>query len=166
MDLTVQIHRKRLGRIAYTPRAITYTQDPRTIREYYGQITRWYRGTWQVARLHKLPFGGQRIDAEFGVLTAEGLLYATLTLMSPLLLWYKPLLFAQALVFDQSVWLVFSTLCAVRLRRIDILLSFPTFIVVRLINCVAMVRTFWLEVVMRRRERRWFSVSRYQRSLS
>ena len=41
MDLTVQIHRGNLGRIAYSAHAIAYTQDPRTLREYVGQLTRW-----------------------------------------------------------------------------------------------------------------------------
>src|SRR5688572_6945920 len=51
MDLTIQIHRKRLGAISFTPHAVAYTQDPRTLRQYLGQITRWYSGTWQVMLL-------------------------------------------------------------------------------------------------------------------
>jgi cellulose synthase/poly-beta-1,6-N-acetylglucosamine synthase-like glycosyltransferase len=39
MELTVQIHRRSLGSIGYAPDAVAYTQDPRTIREYFGQLT-------------------------------------------------------------------------------------------------------------------------------
>ena len=85
MDLTVQIHRRRLGRIRYARDAVAFTQDPRRIREYLGQLTRWYSGTWQVMRLHRLPLGGQRIDAEFAFLAGEGLVYSLLVVSLPLL---------------------------------------------------------------------------------
>ena len=50
VDLTVQIRQQRLGRIVFAPHAVTYTQDPRSFRDYVGELTRWYRGTWQVMR--------------------------------------------------------------------------------------------------------------------
>ena len=85
MDLTVQIHRKRLGNIAYTADAIAYTQDPRTLREYIGQLYPVYSGTWQVMRLHRVPLGRQRIDAEFAMLLCEGAFYSVGFLLLPLL---------------------------------------------------------------------------------
>jgi cellulose synthase/poly-beta-1,6-N-acetylglucosamine synthase-like glycosyltransferase len=78
MDLTVQVHRKALGRIGFASDAIAYTQDPRALRDYVGQITRWHSGTWQVMKRHRLPFGGQRVDAEFALLVGESLVYSSL----------------------------------------------------------------------------------------
>src|SRR5262245_15258150 len=37
MDLTVQVHRKKLGHIAFVPTAVTHTQDPRRLSHYIGQ---------------------------------------------------------------------------------------------------------------------------------
>ena len=162
MDLTIQIHRKRLGRIVFAPKAVTYTQDPRTMRQYIGQLTRWYSGTWQVMRRHRLPFGKQRIDAECALLTGEGLAYAVLFALLPLFLVFNPKAVLSALLVDQAIWLTLAIGFAARLRRLDILLAFPTFIAVRCVNCAVLLYTFWREVVRRQQRRQWYSVSRYQ----
>ena len=162
MDLTVQVHRKRLGRIAYAAGAIAHTQDPRRIAEYVGQMTRWYSGTWQVMRLHRVPFGGQRIDAEFALLLAEGLAYSVFTLLLPLLTMVWPSTVARWLVVDQLVWFGLAAACAVHLRRTDVLKWLPTFPVLRYVNAAVLLHTFWLEIICRRRRHRWFSVSRYR----
>jgi cellulose synthase/poly-beta-1,6-N-acetylglucosamine synthase-like glycosyltransferase len=164
MDLTVQIHRKRLGRVAFTPHAIAYTQDPRTIRQYIGQLTRWYSGTWQVMLLHRLPLGRQRIDAEFALLVGEGLVYALLLLALPLLAWRTPAALLAWLAFDQALWLAIATVFAISLRRGDILRGFPFFIFIRGLNCLLLLQTFWLEVICRRKRREWFAVTRYRAS--
>jgi cellulose synthase/poly-beta-1,6-N-acetylglucosamine synthase-like glycosyltransferase len=162
MDLTLQIHRRRLGTIAFAPQAVTYTQDPRTLRQYIGQVTRWYSGTWQVMRLHGVPFGRQRIDAEFALLLAEGLVYSVLVLALPVLVWLAPGLVAAALVLDQGLWLAMTGAVALRLRRADIALSFPLFVLPRAINAFVLLATFWREIVQRRARHEWFSVERYQ----
>jgi len=162
MDLTIQIHRKTLGRIVFAREAVTYTQDPRTLRQYIGQLTRWYSGTWQVMLRHGLPFGGQRIDAESLVLTCEGLLYALIFALVPLLLFVDAKAVFSALLLDQIIWLVLALGFAAGMRRPDILIAFPTFISVRCINCAVLLYTFWREVVWGRHRRQWYSVSRYQ----
>ena len=161
MDLTVQIHRKRLGRIRYAADAVVYTQDPRRLREYVGQLTRWYSGTWQVMRLHRLPRGRQRLDAEMALLIGEGLFYSMLVLALPVLAWLSPAATLRWLLLDQSVFAVLTVVCAWRLRRLDVVLWFPTFAPLRVIGCMVLLRTYWLEVVCRRTLRAWFSVARY-----
>jgi cellulose synthase/poly-beta-1,6-N-acetylglucosamine synthase-like glycosyltransferase len=161
MELTIQIHRKRLGRIRFVRDAVVYTQDPRRIREYVGQLTRWYSGTWQVMRLHRLPFGRQRVDAEFGLLIGEGLVYSALVLAVPLLAWLSPTATLRWLLLDQLVSAFGAVLCAWHLRRPDVLLWFPTFVPLRVIGCMVLVRTFWMEMVRRRTLHTWFSVARY-----
>ena len=161
MDLTVQIHRGNLGRIAYSAHAIAYTQDPRTLREYIGQLTRWYRGTWQVMRLRGVPFGRQRIDAEFAVLLGEGLFFSALTLCLPLLACVWPKAVLQWIVFDQTFMSGLALLCAIKMRRFDILTSLAAFPMLRVINSAILLRTFWAEVIRRQQSLEWFSVSRY-----
>ena len=161
MDLTIQIHRRRLGRVRYVSTAVVYTQDPRRIREYVGQLTRWYSGTWQVMRLHRLPLGRQGIDAEFTLLVGEGLFYSALVLVLPLLAWLWPLATLRWILLDQAVFAIGAVICAAHLRRADVIAWFPTFIVLRFVGCIIWLRTFWLEVVRQRTLRTWFSVGRY-----
>jgi cellulose synthase/poly-beta-1,6-N-acetylglucosamine synthase-like glycosyltransferase len=164
MDVTVQIHRKKLGRVVYTEHAVAYTQDPRTLREYAGQLTRWYSGTWQVLKLHRIPFGLQRLDAEFTLLIGEGLLYAVLAAMLPLFLYLYPWITLRALAADQILWAAIAAVCAAQLRRADVLWCIPICFVMRSINCYVLLRTFWAEVICSRQTETWFSVSRYSQS--
>jgi biofilm PGA synthesis N-glycosyltransferase PgaC len=162
MDLTIQVHRQRLGRITFAHRAVAFTQDPRTIRGYIGQITRWYSGTWQVMWLHRLPFGRQRVDAEVAVLLGEGLLYSALTLVLPLLLWVWPRAILTWLALDQLLVGATAFYCAMVVRRLDVLVWWPAFVVLRWINAFVLLTTFWQEIVLRRARRHWFSVGRYE----
>ncbi|MGF7120874.1 glycosyltransferase family 2 protein [Rhodococcus sp. BE178] len=57
-NMTFEVHAKRLGRIAFHPRAaIAYTQDPDSFRDYVKQIRRWTLGFWQTLRRHRLHAG-------------------------------------------------------------------------------------------------------------
>jgi biofilm PGA synthesis N-glycosyltransferase PgaC len=51
-NMTFELRRKRLGKVAFTPSAFATTQDPDNIRDYYRQITRWSLGFWQTVRRH------------------------------------------------------------------------------------------------------------------
>ena len=163
MDLTIQIHRGNLGRVRYVPQAISNTQDPQCLRDYVGQITRWYSGTWQVMSLRRLPRGGQRVDFEFGLLVGESLLFSILVMLLPLLMWMWPQAVLRCLVIDQLVAVSLAVFSAARLRRLDVLLWWPSFIVIRAINCFVWVRTFWTEVVRGKSLDVWFTPQRYER---
>jgi cellulose synthase/poly-beta-1,6-N-acetylglucosamine synthase-like glycosyltransferase len=162
MDLTVQIHRRRLGTVRYAAAAVTFTQDPRTIKGYLGQIRRWYSGTWQVMRLHRLPFGRQRIDAEFALLVGEGLFYSALVLALPLLALAWPAAALRWILLDQAVSAAAAVLVAASLRRVDIVFSFPAFVVLRVLGCAVLLQTFWAEIVRKRTLQTWFTVGRYE----
>lgn len=162
MDLTVQIHRKRLGRVLYVREAISHTQDPRQLRDYIGQVTRWYSGAWQVMRLHRLPAGRQRIDMEFGLVAGEGLLYSVIMLGMPLVALAQPGLVLRWLLLDQLVVFGTALLCAIKLGRPDVFFWAPTFIVLRCVNCFVWVRTFWAEIVRRNKLNVWFTPQRYR----
>lgn len=58
-NMTFEIHRRRLGRIAFHPdAAIARTQDPAHLREYARQVGRWSLGYWQTVRRHGLCHPG------------------------------------------------------------------------------------------------------------
>jgi hypothetical protein len=96
------------------------------------------------------------------LLLAEGLVYSVLVLALPVLVWLAPGLVAAALVLDQGLWLAMTGAVALRLRRADIALSFPLFVLPRAINAFVLLATFWREIVQRRARHEWFSVARYQ----
>ncbi|WP_222711074.1 glycosyltransferase family 2 protein [Quadrisphaera setariae] len=52
-NMTFALHTQRLGRIAFTPAARAYTQDPSTFRDYVRQTQRWSLGLWQTVRRHR-----------------------------------------------------------------------------------------------------------------
>ncbi|MBG6059204.1 biofilm PGA synthesis N-glycosyltransferase PgaC [Cryobacterium sp. MP_M5] len=57
-NMTFEVHAKKLGRIAFHPRAaIAYTQDPDTLRDYTKQLRRWTLGFWQTVRRHGFRYG-------------------------------------------------------------------------------------------------------------
>ena len=52
-NMTLEIHAKSLGRIAFNPRAaVARTQDPDTLRDYSKQVRRWSLGFWQTLFRH------------------------------------------------------------------------------------------------------------------
>jgi poly-beta-1,6-N-acetyl-D-glucosamine synthase len=58
INMTFEIHTKKLGRVAFDPHAaIAYTQDPDNWRDYMRQVYRWTLGYWQTIRVHKQHFG-------------------------------------------------------------------------------------------------------------
>jgi poly-beta-1,6-N-acetyl-D-glucosamine synthase len=57
-NMTFEVHRKRLGRVAFHPDVIGYTQDPNNLRDYVRQVKRWQLGFWQTLRRHGLWVSG------------------------------------------------------------------------------------------------------------
>jgi cellulose synthase/poly-beta-1,6-N-acetylglucosamine synthase-like glycosyltransferase len=65
-DITVQFHRKRLGKIVFIPKAINYTQDPQTLRDFCKQTQRWQRGFFQCVKKYGVGLHPQRLDVSLG----------------------------------------------------------------------------------------------------
>lgn len=51
-NMTFEVRRRRLGKIAYVPQAIAWSQDPDNLRDYTNQVKRWHLGFWQTVRRH------------------------------------------------------------------------------------------------------------------
>jgi N-acetylglucosaminyltransferase len=160
-DTTVQVYRKNLGRVVYEKRAVVHTQDPGTVGALWGQLRRWYTGYWQVVVCHRIPFGGQRIDAEFALLAGEALLFALLIFMMPFWLVISPTVAWSYLLMDQILCLAVACGVAVSQRRIDVIAYAPLFIVPRIMNAFMFLSTFIQIVVLRRNAADWFSPPRY-----
>jgi biofilm PGA synthesis N-glycosyltransferase PgaC len=49
-NMTFELHKKKLGKIAYLPGIFGWEQDPYNIRDYIRQIRRWNLGFWQTVK--------------------------------------------------------------------------------------------------------------------
>jgi cellulose synthase/poly-beta-1,6-N-acetylglucosamine synthase-like glycosyltransferase len=161
MDCTIQIHRKKLGRILYQKDAVVSTQDPRTLRDYIKQIYRWDIGTWQVGQKYGMTTGFAKIDWEFKLLMGEGLIFSSLYLLLPLWLILFPKGAFYCVASDVAVLAVLASVCAMRERRIDVLSSLPFYELLRFVDCSVLLYSFWKTVIQKKQVRGWFAVKRY-----
>jgi biofilm PGA synthesis N-glycosyltransferase PgaC len=51
-NMTFQLHRKRVGKIGFSPRVRAAAQDPATLGDYVRQVRRWCLGFWQTVRFN------------------------------------------------------------------------------------------------------------------
>jgi poly-beta-1,6-N-acetyl-D-glucosamine synthase len=161
MDVTIQIHRKKLGKIVYQPEANVITQDPSTLADYYKQMRRWHTGTWQISRKHHLIRGVRKIDFEFKLLMFEGLILSVFILCFPIGLAFWPKTFLSGLLIDATVLLVVSIFCGIMDRRWDVIYYYPTYEFLRVVDAFVFLKSFWDITIMKRDLHNWFSVRRY-----
>ena len=50
INMTLEVHRKKLGRVGYLPQIRCCTEDPASISDYSKQVKRWNLGLWQAMR--------------------------------------------------------------------------------------------------------------------
>jgi cellulose synthase/poly-beta-1,6-N-acetylglucosamine synthase-like glycosyltransferase len=149
MDLTIQIHREKLGKIAYIPQAKAFTQDPKDFGDYYKQINRWYRGTWQVMTHHKIGLRPHKVDGYMGYMIMEEIVLlleiTVLPIMAILSHNFNPL----ALMFlnDMAIFFLFTLWSAGLNRRADVINAFPLFYILRFVNLYVFFKS-WFEIVV------------------
>ncbi len=163
MDMTIQLQR-RGELVVYTQKAIVYTQDPLTMPDFIGQIRRWYIGTWQVIIRHRLCRRFSRIDFEVLLLTSDTILSAVILCLTPLFIWRRyPRATLLSVLFNQIFMLFYAFRVAIRDRRLDVLVFWPTYIIPRSIGIFLFVWAFFVERHMRKQscKIKWFSVQRY-----
>lgn len=161
MDLTIQIYRKKLGQVAYEKRSIAYTQDPRNLKDYWGQMLRWATGTWQVVKKHRIPLGLQGIDFEFALLLGEGTLFSLVVVLLPLWITLYPRKTMTLFFIDQLLTLTIAVPLSIIEKRTDVLKYFFLFPFIRLIDCVVLLYSFWTIIVRNEKRTDWFSAHRY-----
>lgn len=161
MDVTVQIHYKKLGRIVYHNKAIVYTQDPRNLRDYARQLFRWHTGAFQVGRKFKMFTGLKKIDWEYKLLMGEGLIFASMFLLFPLWLAMFPKIMTWGLLMDLALTMCLASVAGAANRRKDVVIFSPTFLLLRYVDCAVFVYSFWHTILRRKTVSDWLSVKRY-----
>jgi poly-beta-1,6-N-acetyl-D-glucosamine synthase len=161
-DITPQIHRKKLGRIIYNEKAVVHTQDPDTIKTYSKQCRRWYTGIWQAWRVYGIPFGKQRIDFESLFLGGETFISSLFILLTPV--WYlvTPYWTIRAIVLGLVINFLMSLYFSVKLKRLDILVFSPSFVIPRTINRIMYLISFWDAIILQKKSSGvWVKPDRY-----
>ncbi len=149
MDLTLQIHRGKLGKIAYIPEAKAFTQDPKDLGDYYKQITRWYRGTWQVMTRHKIGLRPHKVDVYMDYMILEEVVLLLEITLLPFIAWwgqnYAPLAFM--FINDMAIFFLLTIWSATLNRRAQVIKAFPLFYFLRFVNLFVFFKS-WYEIVV------------------
>jgi cellulose synthase/poly-beta-1,6-N-acetylglucosamine synthase-like glycosyltransferase len=152
-DLTLQVHRKKLGKIRYIPEAINYTQDPQTLRDFIKQNMRWQRGFFQGVLKYRIGTKPQMVDVGLGYQMLELLFYLIqmLVLLPYIVIsthhWeILPIVIAS----DFAVTCALALFSAVAAKRAAILGSLPYFYFLRWIEIGITVIAYFEVVALRK----------------
>ena len=152
-DITLQIHRHKLGKIKFIPGAVNYTQDPQTLKDFWSQTQRWYRGFFQGVMKYKIGTKAQRIDISVGYQLIETLVYLlqVWVLLPVLLILSHSLQYLWAIILSDMIILgILGVYTSAVALRPSILVSLPTYYFLRWVELVIYVKTF-IEVVIQKR---------------
>lgn len=154
-DITLQVHRKNLGKIRFIPKAVNYTQDPQTLRDFTKQSLRWQRGFFQGVLKYKIGSKFKIIDMSIMYQLIEVAVYfAQLAVLIPTIAFTTHQWWVLGLVFlaDFGMMAITALLSAAAIRRPSIIMSLPMFYILRWVELGVFVWAF-IEVVILRRYR-------------
>lgn len=152
-DLTMQIHRKHLGRIRFIPEAVNFTQDPRTLKDFYNQTLRWQRGFFQGVRKYHIGLRPHTIDAGIGYQMMESSYYlCQLLVIIPLVAFFGHQWGTSLFLFlsDFMVIVVLAAFSAMAAKRPVIMTTLLYFYVLRIFELAIYVQAF-IEVMILRK---------------
>ncbi len=154
-DITLQVHRYNMGKIVYIPRAINYTQDPQSLRDFIKQSQRWQRGLWQGVKKYRIGLHRQRIDLSLGFQMLQTIIFfAQLGILLPFILFrehnwmFIPVAIAADFIMNSiiAVWASFAA------KRWNLLGALPYFYFLRWVEISIYVYAFIEIMVLKRFE--------------
>jgi len=161
MDCTIQMHKRNMGKIIYQEKAMVYTQDPKSLRDYIKQTNRWYTGAWQVGKKHRMFTGVSKVDLEYKLLLGEALILSIVLCLLPLWAYLVPRKLFMFVTINSLVLMFISLLAGWDSKRKDVILFSPLFVLLQTLDLVILLRSFWKIVVCGRQEHAWNMVARY-----
>lgn len=140
---TLEVHRRKLGKIVYAPDARAHIQDPTTLRAWYRQNVRWLWGTFQGIRGHRCGRQRSWFDVAYLLLMADWLLYvlggpAMIALIAAGI-WWNPKLILLGTAIGYFVWTIPA---AVALKKWRLVPLTPLFLVVDWLYRIVFVHAF------------------------
>jgi len=152
-DITLQVHRKKLGKIVFIPGAVNYTQDPQTFSDFCKQNLRWQRGFFQGVKKYRVGIRAQRIDASLGFQMAQTLIFLIqLVVLFPLVIitthnWMIiPVAIAADIIMNGAI-AIFSSFAA---KRWNLLGALPYFYFLRWVEIGIYLVAFFEVMVLKR----------------
>ncbi len=167
-DVTIQIHRQKLGKIQFIPQAVAYTQDPQTLTDFIKQVTRWNRGIMQGIRRHGIGRHFNRLDAYLSYQVLQNLtFFLAFFVLMPFLAITTGSFAIVAITFLYDVFITAITTLAVaaKSRRWDIVAAFPHIYMLRWVSIGVFLKAFVEVVFMGRFQNTtgtWSTVQRYK----
>lgn len=150
-DITLQVHRKKLGEIVFIPKAVNYTQDPQSLSDFCKQNLRWQRGFFQGVQKYRVGFRGQRIDVSLGLQMFITLLFFLQVLvLVPLIIMFTgnwlviPAIFAAEVILNAGI----AIWASVASKRWNLLGALPYFFFLRYLEVAIYVMAFFEVIVM------------------
>jgi cellulose synthase/poly-beta-1,6-N-acetylglucosamine synthase-like glycosyltransferase len=128
-DVTLQIHRQKLGRIQFIPDAVAYTQDPKNTKDFLKQIMRWNRGIMQGVHRHRIGRKLSPIDA-----------YLSYQIFQNFLFFFNYCMVTPFLVVKYHSGAVAAQI--LRSKRWDVISAFPFIYAFRWLTMYAFLRAF------------------------
>ena len=154
-DVTLQIHRQKLGKILFIETAIARTQDPGNFGDYVKQITRWNRGVMQMFFKHRIGTSFNKVDSYLLYQLSQNLLFFFMYIIwMPMMTVLSGSFVFLALAFLSDVIIVlgFVLFAQMRTKRRDILPAFPIIYVLRWVSLLVFMKCF-VEVFLLGRHR-------------
>lgn len=171
-DVTLQIHRRKLGKIQFIPQAIAYTQDPKDLQDFTKQITRWNRGVAQGIRRHQVGRRFNRLDAYLSYQVFQNFVFfAGYAVVVPYLCITRgnaPVIISSTFLWDVFITFLITLLVAMKARRMDILSAFPHIYALRWVSLYVFLKAFAEVMVFGRFKQdtsttgAWTTVERYK----
>lgn len=149
-DITLQIYRRKLGKIKFIPGAINYTQDPQTLSDFCKQTARWQRGFFQGVMKYRVGTKRQAIDASISYQMFQVLFYLfELGVVVPYIIittghW---IVIPAMIVGDFLVLAWLALFSAAAAKRLSILSALPYFYFLRWLELFIFLKAF-VEVVI------------------
>lgn len=161
MDFTFLLHRNGFSRMVFEPKAVVYTQDPQTIRDFIKQMDRWYTGFWQTIRKYNAPWMGQNLDFEVALLASEGLfggiVMAIVLLMFPILSYHhSQSILLVPIGFDLLAFFIPTIIwVCVQTRTYTLPLYIPLFYLIRILTSLLFLKSFFRAYLSRAKAYTW-----------
>jgi len=152
-DVTLQVHRKRLGKMLFIPSAVNYTQDPQSFRDFRKQSMRWYRGFFQGIRAYRIGLHRQPIDIGIGLQLLQTLVFLLqITVLVPIVLitTHRWAVVPTAICIDFLFTGAIVMLAAAVAKRWNMIGVLPYYYVIRAAE-VGMYFTAFFEVIILKR---------------
>lgn len=133
-DVTLQVHRKKLGKMLFIPQAVNYTQDPQTLGDFCKQSMRWYRGFFQGIKRYRIGLNNQRIDFGIGIQLFQTLIFMIQVLVlypAVLLITHRWIIIPAALAVDIIFTDFIIIMAAISAKRLNILGVLPYYYILR-----------------------------------